>query len=101
MEATRARYVRSLGDVCANRGHLLLQCLSDQGEKLRGWVRPRLVSQEEIRASFAVGWQIEWIRPASYKCNDGRDYAAWLALMTYANSECVHGDSDCRHEASC
>jgi cyclopropane fatty-acyl-phospholipid synthase-like methyltransferase len=86
--ATRTRYVRSLRDVCTNRGHLLLQCLRDQGEKLSGLGRPRLVSQEELRASFAVGWQIEWIRRASYRCNQGRDYwdyPAWLALMTYTN----------------
>ena len=86
--ATRARYVRSLCDVCTNRGQLLLQCLSDQGEKLRGLGRPRLVSQEELRVSFAEGWQIEWIRPATYKCNQGRgyrDYPAWLALMTYTS----------------
>jgi len=101
--ATRTRYVRSLGDVCKNRGSLLLQCLSDQGEKLSGWGRPRLISHDELRASFAAGWQIEWIRPASYKCNQGRgyrDYPAWLALITYTNSGCGHGDSDGRYEAS-
>jgi SAM-dependent methyltransferase len=85
--ATRTHYVRSLCDVCANRGHLLLQCLSDQGQKLSGLGRPRLVSQDELLASFAVAWQIEWIRPATYKCNDGRDYPSWLALITYSNSE--------------
>lgn len=84
--ATRTCYVRSLGDVCTNRGHLLLQCFSDQGGKAQRF-GPRLVSQEELRAAFAVGWLIEWIRPASFKSNQGRDYPAWLALMTYTNSE--------------
>ncbi len=84
--ATRTRYVRCLGEVCTNRGHLLLLCLSDQGGKAPRF-RPHLVSQEELRASFAVAWQIQWIRPASYKCNQGRDYPAWLALMIYTNAE--------------
>src|SRR5262249_28051015 len=59
--ATRTRYVRSLCDVCTSRGNLLLQCLSDQGGKARRF-GPHLVRQEELRASFAVGWQIAWIR---------------------------------------
>jgi len=82
----RTRYVRSLGDVCASQGHLLLQCFRDQGG-IAHWFGPHLVSQEELRVSFAVGWQIEWIHPASFKSNQGRDYPAWLALITYTNSE--------------
>jgi len=48
--ATRARYVRALGEVCTSRGQLLLQCFSDHGGKAR-WFGPRLVSQEELRAA--------------------------------------------------
>jgi cyclopropane fatty-acyl-phospholipid synthase-like methyltransferase len=84
--ATRARYVRALGEVCTSRGQLLLQCFSDHGGKAR-WFGPRLVSQEELRAAFSERWRIEWIRPASYKSNRGREYPAWLALMTSTNSE--------------
>jgi SAM-dependent methyltransferase len=84
--ATRTRYVRSLSDVCTNRGQLLLQCFRDKGG-IAHWFGPNLVSQEDLRASFAVGWQIEWIRPASFRSNKGRDYPAWLAFMTYPNSE--------------
>ncbi len=77
----RSRYVNSLRDVCKHGGLLLLQCFSDQGGRAE-WFGPRLISQDAIRVSFASEFQIEWIRPATYKTNGNKLYPAWLALMT-------------------
>ena len=81
----RARYVRSLHHICGSQGRLLLQCFSDQGTKAERF-GPRLVSQDELHSSFSAGWRIEWIRPASYKCNGNKSYPAWLALILRTES---------------
>ena len=83
---SRVRYVRALRGACASQGQLLLQCFSDQGGRARRFA-PRHVSQDEIRASFAEGWQIEWIRPASFKTNKRKEYPAWLTLITCVDSD--------------
>ncbi|MEE8059143.1 MAG: class I SAM-dependent methyltransferase [Pseudomonadales bacterium] len=81
-DKNRERYIRSLHDVCANKGKLLLLCFSDKGDKVQsGRIGPRLISQDEIRASFAEGWQIEWIRSTSYKMTRSKQASAWLASI--------------------
>ena len=81
----RERYVRSLRDVCASKGQLLLHCFSDQRGKDEVYPErfgPRPMSQDKIRTSFTEGWQIEWIRSASYKSNhQGEQYSAWLTSI--------------------
>ena len=81
----RAHYVRSLLHVCSSQDRLLLQCFSDQGERAERF-GPRLVSQDELRVAFSAGWRIEWIRPASYRCNAGRSYPSWLTLVVCTDS---------------
>jgi len=57
----RARYVAGLAHVTRPGGRLFLLCFSDQEPGTQG---PRRVSQQEIRESFANGWDVEEIRPS-------------------------------------
>src|SRR5436190_7822499 len=78
----RAEYVGSLADVVAPGGQLLLCCFSDAEPGDWG---PRRVHQEELRAAFADGWQIESIEPAEFQTNlDPPTAQAWLMTATRA-----------------
>ncbi|HET6398351.1 MAG TPA: class I SAM-dependent methyltransferase [Candidatus Thermoplasmatota archaeon] len=61
-DAQRATYERRLRAWTADGGWLHILCLSDRED--RRWGGPRRVSQQEIRATFADGWQVEDIREA-------------------------------------
>ncbi len=80
----RERYVRALSDVCVSKGQLLMQCLADQAGEYDVYPHfyPKTLSQDEIRASFSEGWQIEWIRLGICKSNNYGDYSSWLTAMT-------------------
>lgn len=62
-DADRVTYVRGLARVLKPGGHLFLLCFSDQ---MPGTEGPRRVSQNELRAAFSDGWQIESIEPAQF-----------------------------------
>jgi len=82
--ANRERYVHALSDVCVSKGQLLMQCLGDQAGEYDVYPHfyPKTLSQDEIRASFSEGWQIEWIRLGLCKSNNYGDYSSWLTAMT-------------------
>jgi SAM-dependent methyltransferase len=72
-----ARYVANLHAVMEADGLLHLMCFSD--EEPGSW-GPRRVTHDELRAAFAVGWQVESIEPALFEINGpGRSARAWLA----------------------
>jgi SAM-dependent methyltransferase len=60
-DADRIRYTQGLKAVLKPGGRLFLLCFSDETPGTQG---PRRVSQSELRAAFADGWQIESIEPA-------------------------------------
>jgi len=57
-DADRVTYVQGLKTVLKTGGRLFLLCFSDETPGTEG---PRRVSQKELRAAFADGWQIESI----------------------------------------
>jgi cyclopropane fatty-acyl-phospholipid synthase-like methyltransferase len=74
-----ARYVAGLHAVLEPEGTLHLMCFSEHEPD---WGGPRRVSQRELRAAFADGWQVESIEPASFEANVGAGAArAWLARI--------------------
>ena len=54
----RSRYVRSLAGVVSPGGRLFLLCFSDRQPGDWG---PRRVTEDELRSSFAEGWEVESI----------------------------------------
>ena len=81
----RERYVLALSDVCVSKGQLLMQCFSDQAgehDVYPHWY-PKPMSQDEIRAYFSEGWQIEWFRLGFVKPTQKyENYSTWLTAMT-------------------
>ncbi len=44
---------------------------------------PRRIKQQEIRAAFADGWRIDWIRAAIFEgLKQPAGYRAWLSSIT-------------------
>jgi len=75
----RTRYVQSLRAVLAPDGRYHMLCFSDLQP---GDFGPRRVSQDEIRASFAGGWRVESIEPATMDVTfDPAGVLAWLATI--------------------
>jgi cyclopropane fatty-acyl-phospholipid synthase-like methyltransferase len=60
-DTDRVTYVQGLKTVLKTGGRLFLLCFSDETPGTEG---PRRVSQKELRAAFADGWQIESIEPS-------------------------------------
>jgi 2-polyprenyl-3-methyl-5-hydroxy-6-metoxy-1,4-benzoquinol methylase len=78
-DAQRSRYVDGLRTVVAPDGRYFLLCFSD---RMPGTIGPRRISQDEIRTSFADGWRIESIEPATIDTNIMPSGAlAWLAVI--------------------
>ncbi len=80
-DADRVRYVMSLGAVVDPGGVVHLLCFS---EHTPGATGPRRVTQAELRAAFADGWDVERIEAARLEVRE--DYApepahAWLARI--------------------
>jgi cyclopropane fatty-acyl-phospholipid synthase-like methyltransferase len=76
----RPRFVESLRSAVAPGGRYFMLCFSDRQP---GDFGPRRVRQKEIRVSFAVGWRVESIEPATIDTNlDPADVLAWLASIT-------------------
>ena len=75
----RARYVESLAAVLRTDGRFFMLCFSDAQP---GDFGPRRVSQEEIRSTFASGWQVESIEAATLKITlSDQGAIAWLATI--------------------
>lgn len=77
----RARYVRSLASVLRNGGVLHLLAFSEHTPGTEG---PRRVTQAELHAAFADGWEVDRIDPATFEVRP--DWApiparAWLARI--------------------
>jgi len=76
----RARYADSLATVMPPDARLFLLCFSELHPPGFG---PRRVSQDELRATFADGWRIDSIEPATLDNNRHLDgVPAWLATIT-------------------
>jgi len=60
-------------------------CFSDQAGEYGVYPHfyPKPMSQDEIRASFSKGWEIEWFRLGVVKApKKYGDYSSWLTAMT-------------------
>lgn len=85
----RRRYVHGLQTVLKPGGHLFLLCFSDETPGTQG---PRRVSQDELRAAFAQGWEIKSIAPARFEVRpeakqtrfSGEDPKAWFMVARRA-----------------
>jgi cyclopropane fatty-acyl-phospholipid synthase-like methyltransferase len=76
----RLRYVEALSAVIRQGGRYLMGCFSDRQPGDWG---PRRVRQDEIRAAFAVGWEVESIEAAQFDTNlDPSTAEAWLVTIT-------------------
>ena len=62
-DAERKRYVASVGGAIRTGGRLFLCCFSDRQPGTWG---PRRMTQDELRAAFARGWHVDWIRAANF-----------------------------------
>lgn len=82
----RQRYVRGVASVVKPGGRLFLLCFSDNEPSGDG---PRRVSQQELHAAFAEGWQVESIQEARFEVRpDLEDIQfseggplAWFSIM--------------------
>jgi SAM-dependent methyltransferase len=80
-DTDRARYVKSLASVLEDGGVLHLLCFS---EHTPGTVGPRRVTQAELRAAFADGWDVDRIEASRFDVRPdfGPESArAWLARI--------------------
>ena len=78
-DESRARYVEALATVVRPGGRLLMACFSDRQPGDWG---PRRVRQDEIRAAFGAGWQVESIEAAQFETNlDPPNAQAWLSRI--------------------
>jgi SAM-dependent methyltransferase len=76
----RIRYVDSLRAVMPSGARYYMLCFSDRQPGDWG---PRRVRAEEIRASFAGGWHVDTIDPATMEVTiDPESVQAWLAAIT-------------------
>jgi len=77
----RRRYERSVRGTLHPGGRLFVLCFSDRQPGDWG---PRRVTQRELRATFADGWQVDSIDQAhmATKLDDAQQVEAWLAAMT-------------------
>jgi SAM-dependent methyltransferase len=75
----RPMYVASLASVLEPGGVLHLLCFSDRQP---GDMGPRRVSEQELRDSFAEGWHVVEIAPATFVVNlPGGGAEAWRATI--------------------
>jgi SAM-dependent methyltransferase len=78
-DADRARYVAGLAAAVNAGGRVHVLCFSDRQPGIWG---PRRVTETELRAAFADGWQVEAIEPERFETNnDGPAVEGWLATM--------------------
>jgi cyclopropane fatty-acyl-phospholipid synthase-like methyltransferase len=78
----RAAYVDGLRSVLVPGGRFFTLCISDRQPK-GGWSRLHRVSRGEIGDSFADGWHVDSIEPATIEITtDPAGIRAWLAALT-------------------
>lgn len=78
-DADRARYVAGLAAAVNAGGRVHVLCFSDRQPGIWG---PRRVTETELRAAFADGWQVEAIEPERFETNnDEPPVEAWLATF--------------------
>jgi len=76
----RSRFIEALGTVVRPGGSYLMCCFSDRQPGDWG---PRRVRQNEIRAAFGAGWEVQTIEPSQFDTNlDPPVAQAWLATIT-------------------
>jgi SAM-dependent methyltransferase len=76
----RRSFVENLRAVTRPGGHYFMLCFSDRQP---GSFGPRRITQDEIRASFNEGWQVDSIEPAKLDTNMGPDgILGWLVRIT-------------------
>ena len=79
-DESRRRYVEALGAVLEPGGCFFLCCFSDREPGDWG---PRRVSEDDIRQSFRLGWEVASIQAARIETNLDPPFAeAWLATIT-------------------
>lgn len=82
----RAAYVEGLRSVVAPGGRYFMLCFSDQQPEperaARNPWKPRRVARDEINASFADGWRIDSLEPATIElASDPDGLRAWLVAL--------------------
>jgi SAM-dependent methyltransferase len=76
----RRSFVENLRAVIQPGGRYFMLCFSDRQP---GSFGPRRITRDEIRASFAKGWQVDSIEPAKLDTRMGPDgILGWLACIT-------------------
>ncbi len=76
----RARYVQGLATILRPGGHYFMCCFSDRQPGDWG---PRRVTQDEIRAAFGTGWNVERIEAAQFGIQiETKTAEAWLSMIT-------------------
>jgi cyclopropane fatty-acyl-phospholipid synthase-like methyltransferase len=79
-DADWPRFVAGLHGAVRPGGRYFMLCFSDRQPGDWG---PRRVTEAEIRANFADGWQMDWVQPATIDITvDPAGAQAWLAGMT-------------------
>ena len=79
-DESRATYVEGLGTVLEPGGRIFLCCFSDREPGDWG---PRRISEDDIRAAFERGWDVESILAVQFVTNRTPALAeAWLATIT-------------------
>ncbi|HRY76044.1 MAG TPA: class I SAM-dependent methyltransferase [Methanoregulaceae archaeon] len=79
-DADRPVFAENLAAVLAPGGRYFMLCFSDLEPPGYG---PRRIAQEEIRATFRDGWEVNFIRPAVFESRTrGEGIKAWLAKVT-------------------
>jgi SAM-dependent methyltransferase len=75
----RRSYVDALAAIVVPQGRVYLLCFS---EHVPGHSGPRRITRDEIRSSFAEGWRVEDIRPATIAATVNADgVPAWRATI--------------------
>jgi cyclopropane fatty-acyl-phospholipid synthase-like methyltransferase len=78
----RGAYIDGLRSVTETGGRYFMLCCSDREPDDR-WQRMRRVTHDEIRNSFAHGWRVDSIEPATIETTTGPNgLQAWLTALT-------------------
>jgi len=78
-DSDRRSYVDNLTAVIPPGGRYFLLCFSDRQP---GGFGPKRIKQEEIRTSFAAGWRVDAIEPATLDNTMGPGILGWRARIT-------------------
>ncbi|MGC2033929.1 MAG: class I SAM-dependent methyltransferase [Thermoplasmata archaeon] len=77
----RVEFASSLHGALAPGGTYFVMCFNEREPS--DWDGPRRVSQKDLRATFGLGWHINYIREAHFEAHRvGSTGHAWLASIT-------------------